>query len=168
MNNTVQLRALTIEDLSFLQQIENNPSYWHLSDTTEAFSEEVLIEYILASNKPIKEVGQERFVIALKDQTAVGFVDLFNFNYLHKRAGVGIIIEKEYRALGYASQALKLISEYAKKELKIHQLYAHILEDNHKSMALFEKAGFLKIANKSDWHYSKGVFKDELLYQLIL
>ncbi len=168
MLNQIHLRGLKMDDLVFLEQIENNFDYWELSDTTEPFSRELLVEYIKASDKSIEEVHQQRFVIVISDETAVGFIDLFDFNYLHSRAGVGIIIEKKYRGRGFASEALKLICDYAKSKLKLHQLYANIVEDNNESIALFEKMGFEQVAIKRDWHYSKGNFKNELLYQLIL
>lgn len=168
MRSKVHLRALVMGDLTFLDQIENNPDNWSISDTTEAFSKELLIEYINHANKPISEVGQQRFVIALTDETPVGFIDLFDFNYLHKRAGVGIVIEKEYRVKGYATQAIKLMCDYALKELKLNQLYATILEDNKKSIALFEQIGFKRSGVKSAWHFSNGSFKDEYLYQYFL
>jgi diamine N-acetyltransferase len=60
-----------------------------------------------------------------------------------------------------------LICDYAVSELKLHQLYANIVEDNNESIALFEKMGFEQVAIKRDWHYSKGNFKNELLYQRI-
>lgn len=168
MADKIHLRPLNMDDLSFLDQIENNPIYWSLSDTKESFSKDLLIDYIKASDLPISEVGQQRFVVARPDDSAVGFIDLFNFNYLHRRAGVGIIIEKEFRTKGYATQALELLCQYALKELKLYQLFANILEDNNESIAFFEQFGFEKTAVKRDWHYSNGLYKNEYVYQYLL
>jgi len=156
-----------MSDLNFLNQVENNPDYWSFSDTPQAYSMELLIEYINQAHRSIEEVGQERFVIALTDETPVGFVDLYDFNVTHQRAGVGIIIEKEYRSMGYAKQALGLICDYASQQLSLHQLYATIIKDNHESCALFKQFGFTKTAVKKEWHHKDGIFVDEYLFQYL-
>ena len=63
----------------------------------------------------IFEVKQKRFVVTNSKKTALGFVDIFDFEPLHRRAGVGIILKKEYRGLGYGRKAIKLLEKYMKK-----------------------------------------------------
>lgn len=164
----INLRALEPTDLEFLYQIENNESFWEVSNTIKPFSRFILHQYLENAQQDIYEAKQLRLMIVQKDtEIPIGMIDLFDFDPKHKRAGIGILINPKYEGKGYASEALKLLLNYAFNYLDLHQIYANITDDNSKSISLFEKHGFKKIGNKKDWIYSNGIFKNELLYQLI-
>ena len=46
--------------------------------------------------------------------------------------------------------------------------FANILKSNEESVALFEKAGFIKCAEKKQWIRREDSFEDEWMYQIIL
>ncbi len=171
----IYLRALEPEDLEVLFTIENDESFWHLSDTRTPFSKAALTSYIKAAKSDIFEAKQLRLAICKNgNQSLLGFVDLFDFDPYHSRAGVGIIIHnKEYRQKGYALESLELVLQYAKTHIGLHQIYANILENNKASLALFEKMGFQLAGKKVDWHKSITIqgatqFTDEYMYQRML
>ncbi|MDR9399949.1 MAG: GNAT family N-acetyltransferase [Psychroflexus sp.] len=165
-NQHIQLRALEPEDLAFLKAIENNQIYWQYSDTIQPFSDYILNEYIKVAGQSIVEAGQLRLLIADKtNKLKIGFVDLYDYNPRHARAGVAIIIHPDYQQRGYASQAINLICNYAFYELNLHQIYAGILSDNKASIKLFENAGFTCFGTKKDWVKINNQLKDELFYQ---
>jgi diamine N-acetyltransferase len=161
------LRALEPEDIDFLYNTENNTLFWEISGTQVPFSNYLLKQYIKNAHQDIYEAKQYRFVICNTSNTAVGMIDLFDFNPQHHRVGVGILIVPEYKNQGFASEALELIIDYAFQYLNIHQIFANIAADNKNSIALFEKFNFMLVGVKKDWLYTNKVFKDELLYQLI-
>ena len=165
----IYLRALEPEDLEFLYQLENNESVWEVSNTIAPYSKFILKQYLENSYKDIFEAKQLRLVICISDSDKpIGSVDLFDFEPKHKRVGVGIIISsKEDLQKGYASEALQTVCNYVFTHLNLHQVYANITEDNKPSISLFENAKFKRVGVKSDWIYSYGEFKNELLYQLI-
>ena len=163
------LRALEPEDLTLLYALENDETLWELSSTQTPFSKFILKQYLENSHRDIYEVKQLRLVIC-KNQTsqAIGFIDLFDFNPQHQRAGVGIVVfSKENLQKGYASQALQLVINYGKKHLNLHQLFANILSDNTASIKLFEKKGFVKTGEKKDWIFTNKTYKTEYFYQYI-
>ena len=165
----IRLRSLEIEDLDFLYDIENDESFWELSGTQSPFSKDILREYIKNAKQDISEAGQYRFVISSEEtNTALGLIDLFDYNKQHSRAGVGILVHPEHQNKGYGSEALSLLISYCKKELRLHQLYADVLENNTVSLRLFEKHGFQKVGIKKDWIYYHNSFKNEIILQLIL
>lgn len=167
--NNIYLRALEPEDLDYIHKIENNETFWELSATQTPYSRAIIKDYIENSHRDIYEVKQLRLLISRKDHKSVGCIDLFDFNPLHRRAGVGILVtEEEDRKAGYGKEALTLLISYCKKHLNLHQLFANILSDNVSSISLFEKSGFQRTGVKKDWIFSGGVYKDELLYQIIL
>ncbi len=165
--NKIRLRALEPEDLSFLFQIENNDSFWEVSHTQVPFSRFLLKQYLENAHVDIYEAKQLRLMMETLEGVSVGMIDLFDFNPQHHRAGVGLLVAPEFQKQGYASEALKLLINYAFSVLNLHQLYANILTDNIKSIALFEKCRFIKIGVKKDWVFSNGTYKDEFSYQLI-
>lgn len=164
----INLRALEPTDLDFLYQIENNESFWEVSHTQTPFSRFILNQYLENAHLDIYEAKQLRLIIEeLSSKNQLGMIDLFDFNPLHKRAGIGILIDSDYQNNGFASDALSLLIKYAFSTLQLHQLYANITSDNTKSIALFTKHNFQRVGVKKDWILFDGKFKDEVLFQLI-
>lgn len=163
----INLRALEPEDLEFLEIIENDESIWEVSHTQTPYSSYILKEYLKNCHKDIYEVKQLRLVID-HNEKAIGLIDLFDFDPKNRRVGVGVIIaENENRNKGFGKEAVQLLIDYTFTYLGVHQLYCNIAEDNTNSIRLFESCGFIKSGLKKDWNFVGGVFKNELLFQLI-
>jgi diamine N-acetyltransferase len=166
--NTICLRALEPSDLPFLFDIENDEANWEISSTQTPFSKFLLKKYLENAHQDIYEAKQLRLAIAnQKNNAPCGLIDLFDFNPLHNRAGIGLFVHKDHRQKGIASEALNLLISYAFQYLNLHQLYANILLDNHISRTLFETFHFERVGIKKDWVFSQKQYKDEALYQLI-
>jgi len=166
--NKVRLRALELKDLDFLFEIENDWNLWYLSHTQQPFSRKLLKQYIRDSDRDIYEARQLRLAIETTDNNfLIGFVDLFNFDPKNRRAGVGIVIHKEFQNKTFGTDTLLLLTQYAFNVLFLHQLYANISVDNTPSIHLFEKIGFKRIGIKKDWNFDGKKYKDEVMYQLI-
>ena len=80
----------------------------------------------------------------------IGRIDLFDFDPLNRRAGVGIFIVPEEREKGYAAEALELLIRYCFEILQLHQLYCNITSGNDKSIRLFTNAGFVQCGIKKN------------------
>jgi diamine N-acetyltransferase len=97
-------------------------------------------------------VRQLRLVITTEnDGRPVGVVDLFGFEPLHLRAGVGITILGRERRRGLARQALELLKDHAGRVLRLHQIYATVGVDNQPSLRLFRSAGFRRVGTRRQW-----------------
>ena len=166
--NEYILRALEPDDLDILYDTENDKSLWKYSNTSSPFSKHSLKKFIENSHLDIIEHKQVRLVLSDKNNLPFGFIDLFKYDMINKRAGVGVIIFEKYRSRGLGSISLDLIENYVKKYIPIHQLYANISSENIESIKLFEKHNYLKVGNKKDWIYYNNKYFDELLYQKIL
>ena len=167
--HSVYLRALEPEDLEFLYAIENDESIWEVSHTLTPYSRFLIRQYLENAHQDIFEAKQLRLAICLHESTtAIGLIDLFDFDPVHRRAGVGILIQNEDdRGKGLGKEALELLIKYAFHHLQLHQIYANIGAENSASIALFTTFGFQKIGLKKDWIYRNGQYFDEVLYQLI-
>ena len=167
-NDLVTLRALEPDDLDFLFDVENDTELWKYSNRFHPYSKSLFNSYIANADKDIFETRQIKFTITDKKKNAIGFIDLFNFEPLHHRAAIGLIITAHNRGRGYARAALELIENYAKEWLQLHQLYANIAPENQHSIQLFESQNFLLVGKKKDWNFYEGHFHDELIYQKIV
>lgn len=168
--NNIHLRSPELEDVDFLFQLENDQSLWHLSNTLTPFSRFDLEQYIMLSDKDIFVTKQARFIITREEnQTSivVGAIDLFDFEPLHKRAGIGIIVVENERKKGIAGTAIDLIVEYAFDVLGLHQLFCNIEDTNENSLKLFESKRFEVSGIKKDWNLRNSKWVDELLLQLV-
>ncbi|WP_423128877.1 GNAT family N-acetyltransferase [Gaoshiqia sp. Z1-71] len=165
----IKFRPLEPEDLEFLYIWENDTAIWKVSNTLVPFSRYILKQYIQESHRDLFETRQLRLIIENLSGKPVGAIDLFDFEPLHRRAGLGILIYDEAdRRQGLASDSLQLMINYAKDTLNLHQLYAHIGADNPASIHLFEKAGFRLTGTKKDWLKTPDGWLDELIWQKIL
>lgn len=164
----IYLRALEPEDLEFIHVIENNESFWEISNTETPYSRFLIKQYIEESHKDIYQVKQLRLVISNYSDEAIGLIDIFDFDFKNKRAGIGILIKNSKdRNSGYGGEALQLLLDYCFSHLNLHQLYCNITEGNESSIKLFTKQGFKEIGLKKDWNLVDGSYKNEYLYQLI-
>ena len=163
----INLRSLKFQDLPFLYSLENDESLWELSQTQKPFSKEVLSNYLKTAQRDIQETKQLRLMIISKSNEPMGFIDLFDYDEHNNRAGVSIVLVDTYRQKGYGKDALNLLVKFSFHELRIHQLYGNVLEDNLASISLFKSVGFVNVGLKKEWRYYKGLFKNEYLFQLI-
>lgn len=137
----VSLREIQSADADELLKWENNPENWEVSETKQPYTEQEIKAFV-NQEQNIKKHLQQRFMICLND-TPIGCIDLFEYNPLINKAGVGILIAKKIdRNKGYASKALNLLINKCRNELNIVHLFCNIYKDNKASIRLFEKCGF--------------------------
>ena len=164
----IDLRALEPEDLEFVYAIENDETIWEISNTQTPYSKYLIKQYLENAHKDIYEVKQLRLVIANKKGNALGLIDIFDFDFSNRRAGIGIVIKNnEDRGKGYGGEALQLLIAYCFNHLHLHQLYCNISEENEASLKLFENYGFQHIGLKKDWNLVNSEYKSEYILQLI-
>jgi diamine N-acetyltransferase len=165
---TIKLRAPEPEDLEFFYRSENDTSLWSVGNALSPYSRYDLKQYITASSKDVYETRQLRLMIDLKGHSkTVGTVDLYDFEPHHNRAGAGIFIEKAFRNMGFASEALALLCDYSFGFLRIHQLYAYISVSNETSIKLFRRCGFKLQGELKDWIYTEKGYENILIFCLI-
>ncbi len=167
--NSIYLRALEPDDLDFIHSIENNEHVWELGNTVAPFSKYILKRYLRNAHRDVYEVKQLRLVICnSQNDDTFGLIDLFDCDFKNKRAGIGILIaDVENRGKGFGKEALKLLANYCKQHLNLHQLYCNISEENKQSLKLFKGEGFEIIGLKKDWNYSNGNYQNEYSLQRI-
>jgi diamine N-acetyltransferase len=168
-NNILKLRALEPEDLDILYRWENDSNLWRYGSTLAPYSRFSLKEYISESRWDIFQSRQLRLMITLKSgNISVGTIDLYDFDPMNLRAGIGILIDGDYRRQGLALQALVLLKDYAFRFLTMKQLYAFVPEKNEASILLFKRGGFEQSGYLHAWiKNDDDVFENVFLMQAI-
>jgi len=165
----VRLRAVEPGDVEAMYRWENDPAVWRVSGTLAPFSRHALMQFVEEQRFDLYRTRQLRLIIENPEGTAVGTLDLFEFDPLNRRAGVGILIyDASQRGRGYASDALEALKGYAREVLGLHQLWCDIGADNRASLGLFGRAGFVTAGRKRDWILTPEGFRDLLTLQLIM
>ena len=163
-----RLRALEAEDVDLLYVWENDPAVWGVSGTLAPFSRHTLRRFLDEQRFDLYAARQLRLVVETLDGRAVGLVDLFEFEPVDLRAGIGILIHGAGdRGRGFASDALDVLCRYARQVLGLHQLWCSVAPDNAASLNLFRRAGFVECGRKREWRRTPDGWADELLLQKI-
>lgn len=167
-NNIIKLRAPEPEDLDIMYRWENDTSLWEYGSSLTPYSRFALKKYLIDSKQDLYSDKQLRMMVVLKKTNLpIGTVDLYDFDPYHRRAGVGILIDTEFRQEGYGLQALDLLDKYAFDFLNFHQLYAFIPESNIGSLELFKKADYIRSGLLNDWLSQGSIFTNVVIMQKI-
>ena len=165
------LRAIEPEDLALLYEIENDPLMWEFGGTHVPYSEYTLRQYIEQQTNDLTRDLQLRLAIVdpelpveVSKRPAIGFADLQNYDPLHNRAEVGIVLHGIYRGKGIATQALEALSCYAHEQFDIRVLYAIVAEGNASALSLFSRAQFQETCTLPSWIRVGQARKDAILF----
>ena len=166
MTKNVTLRRPKLLDLDQLLFWENNLDNSLFSENPIFYTTEQIEEF-LNSDQDLFLDRQIRFMIDSSGST-VGCVDLFEYDMVNSRAGVGIFIDEKFRNMGIATEALSLLKSTCIKDYFVSNLHANILHTNKVSVQLFERAGFTKNGVKKNWIRTENSMLDVWFFQCFL
>jgi len=168
------LKAIEPSDVSTLLKWENDPNIWNVSETIEPLSKYKLDTYIKQTlTLDVFGLRQLRLMIHkvissdLDITEPIGTIDLFEFDPIHKHAGIGIMLLNAYQGQGIGKIVLDQFLSYCFEKLQLHSVYANVSETNINSIKFFENYGFAKIADYKEFLYEKGKYVSQLTYQYI-
>ena len=165
-NKILSLKAPEPEDLEALYKWENDTDVWEFGSAISPYSKYVLKQYIIDAQTDIYQSKQLRFMIILKqEQCTIGTIDLYDFDAINSRCGVGIYIDQAYRNNEYATNALDLLKDYVFNFLNINQLYAVIPENNKASLQLFCSSDFSESGILHQWISTEKGYENAVIVQ---
>lgn len=165
-DGVVALRALEPSDTDDMARWENDTRLWSAGSQGAPLSRHQIAEYIAGYDADIFAARQLRLIVTeLSTGNAAGAVDLYDFDPLSLRAGVGIIIDESARGRGYGPRALTLLWRYASLHVGMHQLWAMTAIDNAAAAKAFAKAGFTTAGRLRSWIRRGRQWVDALMYQ---
>ena len=159
------LRSAEPSDALQIYEWENDREVWHVSDTYAPYSLHQIEQFLQNSNDLIS-CHQLRLMIDFQGKS-IGCIDIFDYDAINERAGLGILIQKDFRHQGHAHNALVMTIQYLFENLMLHQVYCSIDNDNTDSQHLFESVGFEPCGHRKQWKKTPNGFTDIIDYQLI-
>jgi ribosomal-protein-alanine N-acetyltransferase len=97
------------------------------------------------------------------DSQHIGNIKLGPVDWHHSYADIGLLIGlKEHWGLGYGTESIKLVSNWAFTAPQLHKLTAGFYDKNIGSRRAFEKAGFSNEARQYSHYHFEGEFIDGL------
>jgi diamine N-acetyltransferase len=167
-NENLLLRALEPDDLDDLYRWENDSELWKYGSTLAPYSKFALRDYLIDSMNDLVQRKQLRLVaVDKKTGRSIGTVDLYDYDPIHLRAGIGILLDAAYRNKGFGKEILGLIREYAFRVLHLNQLFAYIPESNISSIKLFAACGYEPCGLLKSWKKSADGFENVHVVQLL-
>jgi RimJ/RimL family protein N-acetyltransferase len=111
--------------------------------------------------------SKNKLLIASPEGERVGMVSLFRIDPRNQNAEIGVYVAPEHQGRGYARAALRLMLNFAFRELNLHRVYCTILAYNAASLALFERLGFREEGRRREHVFAGGAFVDEVLMSVL-
>ena len=156
LGKKIQLRALELKDVSNFHTWENEADAMEHSGYLQPMSAYTAERFIEHANRPVEETGQLRLMIETLNGQAVGLMDIFEIDFIHRTAGLGVLIAREFRQQGLGTEAIGLMCHHAFTRLNLELVYADIRADHTASLKAFSNAGFNLSVSLPAWRLYEG------------
>jgi ribosomal-protein-alanine N-acetyltransferase len=129
-------------------------------------SVEGLRQYV---NERLGDRNNVFLAIVLRDgHRHIGNIKLGPIDWIHRRGDIGLLIgEKDCWGRGYATEAIRLLTDYAFATLNLRKLTAGAYAANEGSARAFEKVGFTREGLLKAHSFCQGTYVDLILLGLV-
>jgi len=142
----ISLRKANFSDIEFLWYLRNQPYVYKYSFQSKPVDWKEHINWIIPN---ILGLGNKRIFIIEVFGLPVGQARI---DYLNKKeTEVSISILKEFHGKGIATEALKKVIRFLRRDRKVKVVIAQMDKSNLPSISLFEKLGFKFLSKKGNW-----------------
>ena len=162
------LRPITSEDTDFIFQ--------HLSDTavnqflmdeppvTEHTQAQEIIEFYL---EPSGKSYNRWIIIRKTDHQPLGTCGYHQWDKRYYRAEIGYDLSPGFWGKGYMTEALREAITYGFGQMELNRIEALVYVENHRSINLLKRLGFIEEGILRDYFYLNGIFYDHCLFALL-
>jgi RimJ/RimL family protein N-acetyltransferase len=119
----------------------------------------------------LKTIGESKddvwWVIDVADQP-VGATGIHGINWLDANGSTGIVIgEKGAWGKGYATEAMRLRTRYAFRELNLHKLMTEVDAENDASRKALERNGYRTVGVRREQTFREGKWHDRWVAEVL-
>jgi ribosomal-protein-alanine N-acetyltransferase len=161
---TVDLCAVSEDDLDFLQDTVNDPAVWRTIGARTPVTDKQEREWY--EEQASEDDGNVNFVVAV-DGDPVGTVGVHGVDDVDGSAELGIFLAEQYWGEGYGTEAGRLATTYAFDQHRRHRVVARVFEGNEASKRVWEKLGFELEGTHRDAVYVDGEYHDVHYYGVL-
>ena len=139
-----------------------------------------ITQYLSIHNRMVNLYGEEEFlkneannefmfaIIRSSDDELLGNVGLSHIDYKSGTADFGIFIgEKENLSKGYGSESIKLVLDFAFKELRLHNVMLGVYDFNERAQKAYKKCGFKEFGRRHEARFFNGEYHDVIYMEAI-
>lgn len=156
----VCLRPLTLEDVSddYIAWMNDYEIVKYTESRFTTHTRQSINEFVKKANTATAHT----FAIVAKDSNKhIGNIKLDGIDERLHDGDVGLIIgRKEYHGRGIATECIRLVTEYAFKQLGLQRVWCGIYAPNIGSIKAFNKAGWEIFATEPQSCYFEGKYVD--------
>lgn len=117
--------------------------------------------------KTLGESTTDVFWMLEADGQAIGATGIHRIDWLHAHGATGIVIGvKSEWGKGRASEAMRLRTEYAFRQLNLHKLTSGAFLDNEPSRRALQKAGYREVGIEREHFFREGRWHDHWLCEV--
>jgi RimJ/RimL family protein N-acetyltransferase len=165
----IMLREYRRDDLPWMRQWVNDPNivshlsdiflYPHPLESTEGY-----LDSILDGSS-----DSRGFVIAdITDEAYIGQVNLDSIDWKNRVGRVGIVIgSTEYFGLGYGTEAMRLLIQFAFLEMNLNRLELDVYDFNERAIRSYLSCGFRQEGRLRERQYKNGRYVDVIQMGLL-
>lgn len=142
----VAIRPLTVSDAQISWRWRNDPDVWFYtgSKPDRVITPELEVSWIESA---LKRSDERRFAICLGEEGRyIGNCQLTGIDSIVAELHI-FIGETIYHHLGIGTQAIRLVLEYAREELKLQRIHLMVHKENRSAIAAYQKCGFRLLAD---------------------
>lgn len=160
---SVTLRTIEEEDLSFLQVGVNDPQVWRAIGTPEPVNSQQEQEFF---DDVVSDDDSIDLLIAAGGDP-VGITSFWPGEGTVARAELGYWVAPDHHRQGYGSDAAERMVDYGFSQLGYHRIEARVFEFNDASQNLLEGLGFVREGVHREAVFVDGNYQDLLWYSLL-
>ena len=161
----VYLSPMNVEDSETYAKWLNNP------EISKYLSIHSSLVSIYSERDYIEEFSKQEFymcIVKKENDKLIGNIALEHIDYKNGSAELGIFIGEESNlGRGYGSEAIKLLTNYGFKELRLHTIYLRVLDNNPRAVKSYQKCGFKECGRRHESAYRDGKYIDTIYMELI-
>lgn len=148
------LRAIELKDLPQLHAWANDPEIqyrlggWHFPTSTR--DQEQWIGSLHCQS------ADQRFAVQRTDGVVLGTANLVSIDWKNRTAFAGLMLAPAYQRMGFGTEIVMALMNYAFNELGLVRLDTDIIEYNEASLALHLRCGWTVEGRKNKAYFRKG------------
>ncbi len=151
----------------------------HLEPFCRWFADQEVIRYLLVQFPPSLKQEQEWYDAMVRDErrinwgifvdgTLVGTTSLEGIDWRNRHASSGTVIgDKAYWRRGIGSEAMRLRTDYAFRQLGFEKLKSSAFAENAASRASLARAGYREIGIQRREYFREGRWHDVVLLEIL-
>lgn len=104
---------------------------------------------------------------ASEKEQAIGIGLLYDVDFVHGKATLGLLLDKSFQSKGYGKEATNLLLEFSFNILNLNNVMLYAIDFNEKTIAMYESIGFKTIGHRREAYPINNKVYDEVYMDIL-